>query len=99
MRTRNIPVTYDIPEGMSAEYATHVVVQNAEREIFLLFFQVQPPIFVGEAEERQKQLKALASVPTRCVSKIILSPAKVPELIEALQEIVKRRQQDFTEET
>lgn len=98
MAARNVPVTYDVPDGMVAEYATHMVVQNGDRETFLLFFQVQPPIISGEAEERQKQLEALTSVSARCVAKIILAPAKIPEMIKALQEINVARQRDFSEE-
>lgn len=84
---------------MVAEYATHVVVQSAEKETFILFFQAQPPIIVGEEGERQKQLDALASISTRCVAKLIVAPTKLPEIVRLLQGIVERQQQENQEDS
>jgi hypothetical protein len=97
MATRNIPVTFIVPEEMTADYATHVVVQSAESETFISFFQAQPPIIVGETDERQRQLDAIASISVRCVAKVIVAPKKLLEMISLLQGIVDRQQQENEE--
>jgi hypothetical protein len=98
MAARNIPVTWHVPEDMIAEYATHVVVQSAEKEIFLSFFQAQPPIIVGDESERQKQLDSIASISTRCIAKVIVAPSKLPEIIQMLQDVVRRQQESSQED-
>jgi hypothetical protein len=98
MLTRNIPLSWHVPEGLRAEYATNVVVQKGEREMFLLFFQAEPPVIAGETEDREEQLKKVESIRARCVSKVILAPERLPEVIRLLQSMVEPDAQRNPEE-
>ena len=87
---RSIPVEWHVPDEMRALYATHIVVQQAENETFLLFFQAQPPIIIGDDQQKREQLNALPAVKAECVAKIVMSPTKLPDVINLLQGILAR---------
>ncbi len=84
MAARNIPIDWQVPADLRSEYATNVLAQQGEHEFFLLFFQAQPPIILGELEEREKRLDALTAVPAKCVAKVIVSPDRLEEMIKML---------------
>jgi hypothetical protein len=87
MPARNIPVTWQMPDDLRAEYATHVIAQRGEHEVHLLFFLAQPPLIAGEPAEREKQLQEIVSVPAKGVAKLIVAADKLDEIIKMLQEI------------
>ena len=87
---RTVPVVWHIADDMRALYATHVVAQQAENETYLLFFQAQPPIIIGDDLQKREQLNALPAVKAECVAKIVMSPNKLPEVIQLLQGILDR---------
>jgi hypothetical protein len=95
MAARNIPIDWIVPPDLQAEYATNVLAQHGEHEFFLLFFQAQPPIILGEKEERQKQVNELRQIPAKCIAKIIISPERVEEVIKLLQSQLDNYQATF----
>jgi hypothetical protein len=95
MTVRNIPIEWIVPADLRTEYATNVLAQHGEHEFFLLFFQAQPPIILGEKEERQQRLNELTKIPARCIAKIIVSPDRVEEIIKLLQSQLETYQSSF----
>jgi hypothetical protein len=93
---RNIPVDWQLPPDLHTEYATNVLVQHGQHEIFLLFFQAQPPIIVGELVERQKQLEEISKIPAKCVAKVIISPDRLEELIDLLKRQLESYRTNFS---
>jgi len=70
-------------EGGLGEFANHMIVQATNDEIHLAFFQIQPPIVLGhEAPERIVEIDHIDAKP---VARIIVTQAKLPGIIEALQ--------------
>jgi hypothetical protein len=98
MAARNIPIDWQVPDDLRSEYATNVLAQHGEHEIFLLFFQAQPPIIVGELAEREEQLEALKGIPARCVAKVIISPDRLEEIIHLLQTQLEGYKRNFPTE-
>jgi hypothetical protein len=84
MNLRSIPIDWHIPDDLRAEFATNIVVQKGEHEIFLLFFQAQPPILIGEEEEVERKLSELPAVKAKCVAKVILAPERLADLVRLL---------------
>jgi hypothetical protein len=98
MAARNIPIEWLVPPDLRAEYATNVLAQHGEHEIFLLFFQAQPPIILGELAEREKQLETLTAIPAKCVAKVIVSPDRLEEIIQLLTTQLESYRQNFRAE-
>jgi hypothetical protein len=98
MAARNIPIQWLVPPDLRAEYATNVLAQHGEHEIYLLFFQAEPPIILGELVEREKQLNTLTAIPAKCVAKVIVSPDRLGEIIELLKTQLETHRQNFPAE-
>jgi hypothetical protein len=82
MAFKSIPLDWQIPDDLRAEFATNVIVQKGEHEVFLLFFQAQPPILIGD--DREEQLEQIGSIKAKCVAKVIISPERLGDLIRVL---------------
>jgi len=78
-------IEWHVSENLAKRYATNFVIRHTENEFNLSFFDVDPPIILGTEEEARKKLNAVKSVRANCVSSIIVTPDKIPGLIEALQ--------------
>jgi Protein of unknown function (DUF3467) len=84
---RQLEIPYETALGfdLAAGYATHMLVQRTEHEFFISFFEVSPPILTGNAEQIQKKLDELKYVPTRCIARVIVSAARMPEFVKVLE--------------
>ncbi len=78
---RVIPVVWNFPEESLSGYATNLLVQTGEQELYISFFEARPPIlFVPEDFEK------LESVTAECIAQIIVTPERLAKFIEALQQ-------------
>lgn len=80
----SVPVNLHVPEDLQSRYAHNVIVQPGQHELTLFFFETQVPPFVGTPAENSKYLLE-RGVRFTCVSKIIVAPQLVPEIMKALQ--------------
>lgn len=64
---------------MPPAYATAVVVQHTEDAFVLSFFAAVPPIVLGSHDVPD-------TVPAHCVARIVMSPSRMAELVEAVNE-------------
>ena len=69
-----------------ARYAQNFVIQHSEHEFLISFFEIWPPMLLGEPEVIAKRAEAIKSVPARCVGQIIVSAERMPDLIRVLQD-------------
>lgn len=79
--TISLNIVYEIPEGLQLTFADNIAVQHTPTEFTLTFSQIQQPL-VTRAEE----LDSIESIVAEVVARIVLTPAKMAELIKALQE-------------
>ncbi|NPV57633.1 MAG: hypothetical protein HPY76_13315 [Anaerolineae bacterium] len=80
-----LPIRWNIPEGIVARYATNIVVQHTNDEFILSFFEIKPPILLGEPEEIAEQLKDLQAVNATCVAQVIVAKNRMADFIKALE--------------
>lgn len=85
-----LPLEWDVPEGIVARYATNMVVQRAENEFIISFFEVKPPLILGNPDQIAEQAKKLKSIRAICVAQIIVAADKMPSFVEALQKTIKK---------
>jgi hypothetical protein len=74
-----LPVEWYYPKGTRSRYANNILVRTGLYEIIIAFFEVQwPDLLDGE------ELRELEATHIECVSKVIVRPELVPNLIEIL---------------
>jgi hypothetical protein len=81
-----LPLEWRFPGDITSRYATNMVVQHTQHEFIISFFEAYPPVLLGEAEEREAALEHIESVPAICVARIIVSPERLKEFIQVLQD-------------
>ena len=83
--TINIPLNWHIPDEIISRYATNMTVQQGENEFIISFFEVIPPIILGDPEARAKKFMELEEINAECVARVIIAADKLPSFIEAMQ--------------
>lgn len=82
-----VPIERHIPDGLPALWSNHFVTQHTEQEFMLTFFQIAPPILLEPTEE---EIEAIKSVRAIAVARIVLTPQKAHDLLEAMQKNVSK---------
>lgn len=83
---RLVHIEWEIPDDVQNRYANNVVVQHSQYEFTISFFEVRPPMLWGSPEEKKELISNITSIPAQCVARIVVSPDKMPEIINALQD-------------
>lgn len=78
-------VEWHVPDSIRNAYADTITAQPRKHNIIISFFETQPPIFGGDAEQNRALLEKLGSVRAECVGKIVVAAELVPEIIQVLQ--------------
>ena len=78
---RAIPVVWNFPEDTLSGYATNLLVQTGEQELFLSFFETRPPVLFDPADAEK-----LESVTAECIAQIIVTPERLAKFMEVLQQ-------------
>lgn len=88
---KRVPLSYSMPEQISAAYANQLLVQTDELATYLSFFQAQPPILLGaSADEVQKKIEALGEVKATLVAQVAVANDRLPVFAEVLMRVVSR---------
>lgn len=81
-----IPVTWIGLDDVPVHYANQFVCQFQPDEFILSIGNLTPPMLLGPPDEQQKQLQQLAYVPIRPIARIAMTPSRLRELIQVLQQ-------------
>lgn len=79
LERNGIPIKWDFGDVRSV-YATNLVVQAGEGDIFVAFFEIRPPIMFSEADR-----EGITSVTAQCVARVVISPDRMQGFIDAMQ--------------
>ena len=79
-----LPIDLHVADTIHNQYVQNVIVQPGQSELVLFFFETHIPPYAGSPEENREMLEK-ARVRFECVSKLVLAPQLVPEVIKALQ--------------
>ncbi len=82
-----VPLRWSIPAGVVSRYAHHMLVQASDFEVTLSFFELKPPIILGDTplEEQREIIKD--GVLAECVARITIARARYSEFIKAFTSI------------
>ena len=81
-----LPIEWVIDENTPTGYATNMIVQHTNHEFIISFFEMKPPLLIGDAEEQRQQAATVGSIKARCVSQITINAERMPHFIEALEQ-------------
>ncbi len=83
---KEIPVEWEQDSnGVITRYATNFVIQHSENEFFLSFYEVRPPLVLGNDQQVKERLESIKTVKAECVGRIAISAKKIPSIIGAIQ--------------
>lgn len=80
---REIPIEWYVPDSIVSQYATNMVVQHFEHEFIISFFETKPPLIIGLPSK--EQLQSLTSIRSTCIARIVVTTARMPTFVNALQ--------------
>lgn len=81
-----LPIEWHCGDEITSRYATEMTVQHTDQEFLLSFYETIPPVLSGSSDERKAQAEALGQVRANCLARIIVSAARMPGFIEAMNE-------------
>lgn len=93
---RDISVEWFIPPDLTSRYANNFIVQHGPGEMIISFFEIEPPIIVGDAEQKRAQTAALTSIRAKCTARIVITVDRAPELAKIISENYESYQQRVT---
>ena len=85
-QAENVTLLFHVPAAMPSKYAHHLMVQGAEHEVILSFFEILPPLLTGTAEEQKAILQK--GVRADCVARITVARARYPEFVKTMQGMI-----------
>ena len=80
-----MPIEWHISEDIDSKYATNLVIQHSEHEFIIDFFEMRNPLILGDPDQVREQQEKLESIRAECVARIIVSPERMQEFIDAIQ--------------
>lgn len=72
-------------DEMPLLFANQFVVQHERDELILTIGQFQPPILLGEPEDRLAQARQLGYLPVNVIARLAFTRERLGELTQALQ--------------
>lgn len=81
----SLPVELHVSDTLHNQYVHNVIVQPGPNEITLFFFEMHIPPYVGSPEANREYLLQKGSIRFECLSKLVVAPQLIPEIINALQ--------------
>ena len=93
---KGVPIIWEVPGDLPTHYATHLVVQHTDEDFTITFFDLRPPLLMGPPEA-QKQLEAMQIVRPKALARIVVSPARMRQFIQVMQDNLKTFEEKLAE--
>jgi len=87
---KQIKLNWVYPQDLETHFVTNMVVQHQEDHFIISFFETWPPAITGNVDERHKQLESINEVDAKCVARIVVTPEKMRDFLNAFQENVEK---------
>jgi len=78
---RKVPLEWIVPDGLQILFANHMLVAEANGQMIVTFFQVQPPVVLEGEEGKWDTIK---SVPAIAVARLAIPMQQMGKMIEVL---------------
>jgi hypothetical protein len=77
---RTVPTLWNIPDELLSGYATNILVQKGEEELYVSFFELRQPVLLTPEDAAK-----LESVTAECIARIVVTPKRLKAFVEVLQ--------------
>jgi len=87
LSSKKIRVNRTFPQELESHFVSDIVVQNQPDHFIISFFEMWPPLVLGATEEEKQQIfEAIDSVESKCIARLVATPAKMREFVRAMAE-------------
>jgi hypothetical protein len=88
LQDEQLQVTFNVPIEMPSVYATNIVLQQMEHEVLVSFYEIQPPLLLGGANEAEN-LAILKKTGMRadCVAKVIIAKQRFGAFADVMKQL------------
>jgi hypothetical protein len=93
----NIPINWGSEQEITPRFANQAMINHTDDIFTLMFFDLQPPVFLGNNDEIAVQLSNISEIKPVCVAKLYLPPSFLPSLISTLQDHFSKYQESISE--
>ncbi len=80
LQERVVPTVWNVPDDLLSGYATNMLVQIGEQELYISFFELQQPVLLAPED-----ITRLESVHAECIARIVVTPERLTGFIDVLQ--------------
>lgn len=88
-----LPIVWQSPQDLKAAFANHMIVQSDEHETHLSFYEIVPPLIVGDnPEERKAQVESLTSIGANLVARVVIASERLQLFSDALANSARKYQ-------
>ncbi len=93
-----IPLDWVIPPNVQTRFVNNIIVQNYEGEHIISFFEIVPPILIGDPEAVAQKIEETSSIQAVCVARVAMTHDRLKSFIDALQSNYDRAEKRREEE-
>ena len=84
---KKLKIRHIFPDNLDSNFVSNIVVQHQPDHFIVSFFEVFPPPILGDSEEdKRQQFNKMDHIEAQCVSRIIVTPDKMSEIITVLND-------------
>jgi len=85
IKGKELPLEWIVPPDIQTKYSNNFVIQNSGDEFIISFFEVYPPILIGDSKMIEEKVTQMHNIPAKCVARIVLSRTNMDSFISLLQ--------------
>jgi len=91
LEDKTLTVKRIYPPDLRTYFVQNAVAQHQPDCFILSFFEVWPPLVLGETEEeRLREVASLESIDATCVARFVLTPSRMREIVGVLSDNLKK---------
>ncbi len=79
-------LNFVFPKELKSYFSDNFAVQHQKDHFILSFYEVMHPVILGTEEERISQIKNMKEIDATCISRILVTPEKLKDIIKVLNE-------------
>lgn len=85
--SKKLRIKHTFPDELQSHFVNNVTVQHEPEYFVLQFFELWPPMIIGETdEEKLEALKKINQIEAKCVTRLVLTPAKMREVVDLMMQ-------------
>jgi hypothetical protein len=82
----DLPIEFLIPDHIKTKLANMFTVQQVDGGFFILFYEMMPPIFIGEQEQFFELASSGKTAKAECVSRLFIPSTRIESFIDTLKD-------------